>query len=187
MDLWHYRNALAGLPLVFAFFSSRWELEDAWWTWGGASILVALGVAVRAWSVCHNRYGRGEKKTLAVTGPYAWVRNPLYWGNTLIIAGAAFASELAWIVPVAAIWSFVVYDWAVRREEQRLVSKYGEEWIAYRDSVPRWFPNRLPGSSGLAASPALFVRAAMMQGYNVVILLPFVMKELNVFSFWPAH
>lgn len=186
MDLWHYRNVLAGLPLGFAFFSTRWEWEDGIFPWCAAGLLVAAGIAVRAWSVCHNRYGRGDKKTLAVTGPYALVRNPLYWGNMAIIAGAVAASELAWFLPVALIWSFLVYDRAVRREEIRLVRKYGDEWFAYRDAVPRWIPNRVPGLERLSSSPLLFAKAATLQAYNGAILLPFVMKELNLFHLWHA-
>ena len=184
MDLWHYRNFVAGAPLIFAFLSTQWWRDAGWGAWAVALAVVAAGVAVRAWSICHNRYGRGTKKTLAVSGPYALVRNPMYWGNTLIIAGAVIASELTWFVPFAVVWAFLVYDWAAKREERRLESKYGEDWVSYRDAVPRWFPNRLPGLERLASSPALFARTATLQAWNAIVLVPFVLKDINAFSFW---
>ncbi len=184
--LWTYRNLVAGLPLVFAVVSQRWEWDKDSVLWPIAIVLCVVGIAVRSWAACYCRYGQGEKKTLAVTGPYALVRNPLYWGNILVLAGAIVASELAWLLLVAMPWAFLVYDSAVRVEEHRLAQKYGEEFERYKLAVGRWFPRRWPRGSGAPIVPrGSLLRTAVGQFPNIFVLLPFLAKEINIFDLWP--
>lgn len=182
-----YRTVLAALPLVYGFVSSRWAWENRPAAWVLAGVLCALGAATRAWSRCHNRYGGGAKKSLATTGPYALVRNPLYVGNILIFAGAAVASGLMWFVPVVVAWALGVYSIVVRHEDERLVSKYGEEFIEYRARVPAWVP-RFPAPGVLenrVPLGPLFMSLGAQLVYSSIILLPFILKELDPLGFWP--
>ena len=48
------------------------------------ALLFALGAAVRTWAAGHIR----KREVLAVTGPYAHTRNPLYFGSFLMACGA---------------------------------------------------------------------------------------------------
>jgi len=176
------RNLLAGFPLAFALFSWRWEWEHDGLIWALALTFCAGGITLRAWAACHCGYSRGRRKELATTGPYAYVRNPLYLGNLSVIAGATIASELAWLLPIALAWAILVYVAAVRHEETRLLEKYGEAFLRYREWVPAWIPDwrRFVGN----ASPAL--RAVLQQIPLLLVLVPFALKEINPFDLWPC-
>jgi protein-S-isoprenylcysteine O-methyltransferase Ste14 len=164
-----HRNELAALPVVAAFLATRSTLGLA--SFAAAASLVVLGAALRAWCTLHNRFGQGERKTLATAGPYRWVRNPLYVGNGLVLAGCAVASGPLWLLPVASAWGFLVYDQVVRHEERRLLEKYGEAYRAYQERVPRWIPRRT-----LASPRTGFPRALAVQSRALLLLLLFAAK-----------
>lgn len=184
---WHafcfrWRNLLAGAPLVIALFSTYLECERHLLVWSLAITLVAAGVALRAWATLYCAYGRRSGKTLATGGPYARVRNPLYLGNILILAGATAASELLWLLPLGGAWALLVYGQVVRHEERRLSEKYGPAYRDYRASVPRWMPR-------LAVTPASFPRtgtleAVLVQSRALLLLIPFALKEWNLPGLW---
>ena len=79
-------------------------------TWGLA--LIALGEAVRLWAASHiGRISRTREAgvgALVTSGPYRFVRNPLYVGNTMMAAGFGALSHpalaLAWGVLTAAFY-----------------------------------------------------------------------------------
>ncbi len=95
-----------------------------------------LGLAVRAWAA-----GYLEKNMqLAETGPYAYVRNPLYIGTLLVAAGLVIASR-RWIV--AAIFAavfFLVYLPVIELEEQHL-RKLFPSYEDYARRVPPLIPS----------------------------------------------
>jgi protein-S-isoprenylcysteine O-methyltransferase Ste14 len=178
------RNLLAGLPLVYAFVSNRWAWGSAAGAWLLAFSLCLLGVLIRAWAVRHNSYAQGRNKTLAVTGPYAFDRNPLNLGNTLVIVSAAAASRLIWLVPLVAVWCLFVYHVVVRHEEVRLVARYGAEYERYRASVPGWIP-RLGGTRPRASIEGHgFLPALLAQSSSFLVLLPFLIKEAGFLGRW---
>ncbi|MGA2754652.1 MAG: isoprenylcysteine carboxylmethyltransferase family protein [Terracidiphilus sp.] len=113
--------------------------------------LVLPGLALRAAAS-----GTVKKnQELTVTGPYAYTRNPLYLGSTLIAAGFAVAL-LSW--PVALLLAFgfaAIYIPVIASEEQFLRTTF-PQFDSYCRSVPRFIPHltaaRLPSESG---SPAV--------------------------------
>lgn len=177
--LFSFRNVLAGLPLVYALFSTRWEWENEIAVWSLTIVLCAAGIALRCWACMHCNYGRSREKRLARTGPYAYVRNPLYLGNLLLIAAATVASELVWMLPITLLWGWAVYSLvAVSYEEARLVRWYGEEYRQYRDRVPAWLPFR-----SLILGPGDFTLGSLLvQALKLLLLLPFLLKELHWFG-----
>ncbi|OPZ27388.1 MAG: hypothetical protein BWZ02_01653 [Lentisphaerae bacterium ADurb.BinA184] len=177
--VFRFRNQLAALPLLYALVSTRGEYENDWVIWVLASLACAAGVLIRAWAVRHNKYAQGDRKTLATTGPYALVRNPLYIGNMLILGGATIASELTWLLPLEAAWAYLVYTLTVAHEERRLNEKYGEAYRQYCERVPRWVP-QLHLGHGTAAT-------ILRQSAGFLLLLPFLLKELNLLEIWPHH
>ena len=182
--VFNYRNMLAAAPLLYAFFSTRWEWENHWAVWTIASALCLCGALIRGWSRLHCNFARRRKKTLATTGPYALVRNPLYVGNTLVIAGAAVASGLAWFLPAVLLWAFVVYSATIHHEERRLIERYGEEYIAYRESVPTWIPRRVSSARG-ETSGRFGMDVSLQLLYAFLILVPFALKEIDPLQLWP--
>ena len=161
------RNLLAGLPVALAWLASPRPASGA--ALATALTVVALGGVLRAWGTLHNRYAQGEAKTLASSGPYSWLRNPLYAANTLVILGGVTAAGHAGSLPATLLWCALAYGLTVRHEERRLRQKYGPAYQSYCARVGRWLPLRLGerprgpwrrfGAALLAQAPVLLVLA----------------------------
>jgi protein-S-isoprenylcysteine O-methyltransferase Ste14 len=99
----------------------------------------ALGLALRAWAT-----GHVEKNIrLAESGPYAYVRNPLYLGTLLAAAGFAIASR-QW--PLGVLFGLVfvfIYLPAIELEEQHL-RKLFPGFADYAERVPALWPALAP-------------------------------------------
>lgn len=180
------RGWLLAPPLVFATLSTRWEVEDPWWTFGLGGVLFATGLTLRVWAQTHLRYrlryhaGERLHKVLTETGPYRYVRNPIYLANGCMVLGATAASELLWLLPVVMLWCAVVLRQVVRYEEIELFRKYGAPYRAYCERVPRFWP-RLRGTSPgeRRAEPLRFLAGSLRaEFHNLLLLVPFVVKEL---------
>ena len=102
----------------------------------GGGIVAALGVAMRAFAAGH----LVKNQKLAMNGPYAWTRNPLYLGSSMMGAGFALASG-NWILAVACLVLFAGIYWPViRREEYYLRGEFGADYDRYAKNVPLFFP-----------------------------------------------
>jgi protein-S-isoprenylcysteine O-methyltransferase Ste14 len=180
-----YRNYLVALPLVIAFLSLP-AFDVNWVLWTVAMALCVAGAAIRAWARWHNTYARGRRKQLATTGPYAFVRNPLYIGSLLIFAGVGVVSRLEWLLPLAIGWAYLVYVAASKHEERRMLVKYGASFEAYRREVPAWWPRvwSVPSTPIKARGfgPVLAVQVL----YASLWLVPFVFKEIAAFRLWQS-
>jgi protein-S-isoprenylcysteine O-methyltransferase Ste14 len=101
--------------------------------------LILVGLAIRSWAAGTLR----KKKQLATTGPYSWIRNPLYAGSFLMMVGFGILVRdplTLWIVlgPLAGLlWL------AVRTEERHMAQIFPDEWPQYAAAVPRFLPRRL--------------------------------------------
>ncbi len=115
-----------------------------------AGFLVALlGEAIRFWGVGHASYetrvtGTVGASRLVVSGPFAYVRNPLYVGNILLYVGFGVMANLLWLVLFTFAWFIFQYHMIVSREEEFLLSKFGKEYEAFRAAVPRFLPRVTP-------------------------------------------
>ncbi len=107
----------------------------------GASVAL-LGVIVRAWAAGHIT----KNRRLAVTGPYAHTRNPLYFGSFLIGAGFAIAAHWALLLIVIAFWSFV-YGPTMQRERENIAGRFPDAYPAYAANVPGFIPRVRPWRS----------------------------------------
>jgi protein-S-isoprenylcysteine O-methyltransferase Ste14 len=81
---------------------------------------------------------------LVVSGFYRYVRNPIYVGFLIILAGQTLLlGSLGMLEYTAAAW--LVGAAAARfYEEPRLARKFGDEYAAYRRAVPAWIPRLHP-------------------------------------------
>ena len=101
---------------------------------GGA--VAAAGLAIRAFAAGH----LVKNQSLAMNGPYAYTRNPLYLGSTLMGAGFALAGG-SWILALACMVLFAAIYWPViRREEEYLRREFGEVYDHYAQRVPLFLP-----------------------------------------------
>jgi protein-S-isoprenylcysteine O-methyltransferase Ste14 len=94
-----------------------------------------LGLALRAWAAGHLQ----KDSVLTNSGPYAWVRNPLYLGTLTAAAGFVIASR-RWELGAlfAAIFIFI-YLPVVELEEQHLAALF-PAYTGYTARVPRLIP-----------------------------------------------
>jgi protein-S-isoprenylcysteine O-methyltransferase Ste14 len=99
----------------------------------------ALGIALRAWAT-----GHVEKNIrLAESGPYAYLRNPLYIGTLLAAAGFAIASRQWPLAVLFAVVFLFIYLPAIELEEQHL-RKLFPDFTAYAQRVPALWPTFTP-------------------------------------------
>jgi protein-S-isoprenylcysteine O-methyltransferase Ste14 len=125
----------------------RWPLAVA----GG--VLVAAGAAMWAWTVrLFARTGRGTlapwdpPERLVVEGPYRHVRNPMITAVLTVLLGEALVFGSAGLLVLACAFLLVNWVYFAAVEEPGLERRFGEQYRAYRDAVPRWVPRRTPWS-----------------------------------------
>jgi protein-S-isoprenylcysteine O-methyltransferase Ste14 len=127
--------ALAAAYVVFAQPTFPFLLA------GGAIALA--GLLLRAFSAGY----LAKNRLLATGGPYAYTRNPLYLGSSLIGLGFGLASG-SWGLGVAFLAYFLAVYWPVMlREAQFLRREFGAAYDQYAEAVPLFFP-RLGAASG---------------------------------------
>ena len=75
---------------------------------------------------------------LATTGVYAHVRNPMYVGLALLVAGIGIALASDWTLVMLVVAALLMHFGVVKREERYLSTKFGEPYRQYMDTVPRY-------------------------------------------------
>ncbi len=122
--------------------------------WAMAGVVV-VGMTLTA--ICWKRMGRSwrmgidpnEKTTLVVSGPYAYVRHPIY----ALSLGMMLATMIAIASPIMLVAGAVhlgLLVWEARREERYLAMLHGETYLRYCSTVGRFVPNvaRRPAMAG---------------------------------------
>jgi protein-S-isoprenylcysteine O-methyltransferase Ste14 len=122
-----------------------------------ALICLVLGAIFRVWGTAY--LGSGVMSGFALqgdqvvaTGPYRYVRNPLYLGGWLLAAGASILMP-----PSGAAFFLVSYSIFVLilifAEERFLSARQGDSYEQYRRRVPRLLPRIVPGNFPSPARP----------------------------------
>jgi protein-S-isoprenylcysteine O-methyltransferase Ste14 len=75
---------------------------------------------------------------LITTGPFAWSRNPIYVGNTLLVLAVGLYFGKLWLIILAPVAAFITQKLAIEREEKHLAKLFGTEWQTYAAKVRRW-------------------------------------------------
>lgn len=111
------------------------------------AIVALIGVFVRAWASGHIM----KNDRLATSGPYAFTRNPLYFGSFLISVGFAIAAHWVLVLLVAAFF-IVIYAPTMAREKANIRGRFPDAYAQYERNVPAFFPRPLPwGGEGMPA------------------------------------
>jgi protein-S-isoprenylcysteine O-methyltransferase Ste14 len=77
---------------------------------------------------------------LVRSGPYRWVRNPMYLGDFSVLLGEAILFHSRWLAGYALVMGLIVFLFVVFYEEPHLAHRFGESYEAYLRAVPRWLP-----------------------------------------------
>lgn len=110
-----------------------------------------MGLLIRAWAAGH----LAKNQQLAISGPYAYVRNPLYLGTATVALGIVIASRNIWLAAIFAAVFLLVYLPAIELEEQHLREIF-PQYADYANRIRRFVPlHRWPGSAK-AFSVALY-------------------------------
>lgn len=105
-------------------------------------ILCVVGPLLILWSqksirIFKESVKTGQPKNFAI-GPYRFMRNPTYFGLALLIAGFGFFAGAFYII-LSAFVAFIIVNFTIlRKEEELLTQKYGEEYLSYKNKVRRW-------------------------------------------------
>jgi len=116
----------------------------------GLAFLIA-GESIRLWAVS---YAGGITRTrkvgapkLCSSGPYSYVRNPLYVGNMFMYLGFVFIGGAANIFLMAATtlgFFLIQYSLIISLEEETLNGLFDANYTRYKENVPAIFPRLTP-------------------------------------------
>jgi protein-S-isoprenylcysteine O-methyltransferase Ste14 len=110
----------AAAALVFA--------QPTWAAWRAGLIIAMVGEFIRVWAAGHLEKGREVTRS----GPYRWMRHPLYIGSAIIALGVVIASRSVVVGVLSALYIGATLPAAIRAEEAFLARAFGEAYARYR-------------------------------------------------------
>lgn len=116
------------------------------------------GLAIRGWAAGYLH----KHEALATEGPYAFTRNPLYFGSVILAAGFVIAGHSVWAGIIVAGYISLFYPAVMEWEEGELRAHYGDSFLAYAARVPFFWPRlhlrKREGEASSQFSPQLYRR-----------------------------
>ena len=80
-----------------------------------------------------------KQHTLVTSGPYRWVRHPLYTvGSSMFIAFGMMADN--WFIATLGVLAFIAMASRTPKEEANLIEKFGDEYREYMKHTGRYLP-----------------------------------------------
>jgi protein-S-isoprenylcysteine O-methyltransferase Ste14 len=116
----------------------------------GAAVSL-IGLLVRAAAAGYLR----KNEELACSGPYAFTRNPLYLGSSILAVGFLIAIHSWWAAALVTVYFALFYPAVIQREENYLRTLHGAAFEEYSKWVPIFLP-RLSPYPGVEKSPVSF-------------------------------
>jgi len=123
-------------------------------------VVALVGELIRFWGVSwagsETRSTGGVGGTfLIISGPFAHVRNPLYFGNILLYLGLGIMSFalFPYLQIVAIIFFLIQYYFIVSEEEKYLLEKFKDDYKDYCKHVPAFFPRLFPYKNSSIVQP----------------------------------
>lgn len=117
-------------------------LSPPWTAMGGLPISVGLGLmgwaawVFRRHDTTIHPFQRAS--ALVISGPFAFSRNPIYLGLTLVLLGVALALGSVTPFLVVPVFTMVIDRHIIGPEEQLLAETFGARFAQYRVRVRRW-------------------------------------------------
>jgi len=128
----------SGIPATIP----RWLAPIGWAIAPAGALLAAACVATFL------TRGRGTPapfdppRAFVAVGPYRYVRNPMYVGGGATILGAGLILRSPSILLLAAGFLILMHLFVVLHEEDALAARFGDSYLRYKASVPRWIVRR---------------------------------------------
>src|SRR5713101_7638215 len=134
------------VPLGFLFAAAYiWLARPTFHSVIAGGSITIIGLLIRALASGHVT----KNELLTLSGPYAYTRNPLYFGSLVLAAGFAIASRSLWVALIAAVMFFAIY-FPVIHSEEAFLHEHFPEFDEYASHVPRLFPRLRPYQSSAA-------------------------------------
>ena len=130
----------------------------------GTGIAIA-GIIVRMWAAGYVM----KNKELATTGPYAYVRHPLYVGNILLLVAYSLASSLWWSFPLMIFLLWFYYPPTISYEDNKLKTLFGEEWENWSKNIHALIPT-FGQKAGSVKSEWSFKKSLMQNAEPVIVI-----------------
>jgi protein-S-isoprenylcysteine O-methyltransferase Ste14 len=128
------------VPLGFVFAGAYiWLARPTKISIAIGTLIAIGGLVIRALASGHVK----KNEVLAVSGPYAYTRNPLYLGSVVLAVGFLIAAKSWWIALIALVMLFAIYFPVIRSEEAFLRAHF-PDFDEYSRHVPRLFPRLRP-------------------------------------------
>jgi protein-S-isoprenylcysteine O-methyltransferase Ste14 len=160
--LWTRWRVRLGYPVALIFL---WAARPAPVFLAAGGAIAALGLVIRAAAAGYLRKHEG----LAIAGPYARTRNPLYLGSAFLAAGFSLAGH-SWLGGALAMGYFALFYAAVmRREERELLRAYGTAFEKYAREVPLFWPRLLAEARSRDGSGFSWAQYAKNREYQALI------------------
>ena len=138
-----FRNR-SWLPVPFLLVALLAPAHPTTTNWVAGGVLIAIGEWIRLAGVAAagtvTRRRSREVQRLVTYGIFSMVRNPLYVGNFLIWMGFVVISGVLWFLPIAIVLFAIEYTLIVSYEEGVLESIFGQAYLDYKKTTPRWIP-----------------------------------------------
>lgn len=125
-------NLLARFRVTLGFIVGGvcfWLADPSWSSLTVGGLIAVPGESLRLWAAGHIEKGR----EITRSGPYRFLRHPLYFGSTIMAIGFAVAAGNAWVVALVATYMVLTLLAATRTEERHLDEKFKGEYSAYRE------------------------------------------------------
>lgn len=130
-------------------------------------ILIIIGESIRIWAAGHLQ----KNENLTVTGPYAYVKNPLYIGSILITAGFCILADNIYLLAAATfMFCFHYIPYKKRVEGDRLKKIFGSRFEDYDREVPDYLPRQTPYSKEMVSWQFKFFVENSEEGILLIII-----------------
>jgi protein-S-isoprenylcysteine O-methyltransferase Ste14 len=107
-----------------------------------AAVIVIIGALIRLWAAGVVM----KNEQLATSGPYGYVRHPLYVGNILGVGGMTVISGTWWAYLITALFFWLFYPTTIKYEDSKLENIFGEPWRQWSSKVRALIPRLTPYS-----------------------------------------
>lgn len=121
------------------------DVETPRWLFLSGAALIVVGSGLALWAMV--TFARAQTpimpyqraSRMVTAGPYGVSRNPMYLGMALVHIGASLMLNAGWPLLLLPVALGLLYVLVIRGEEALMHETFGEEFVAYRGRVRRWF------------------------------------------------
>ena len=129
---WVFRVARSRVATGFGVAAAAfWLARPTWWSLGLGAAVGLAGACLRCWAAGHLEKG----VEVTTSGPYRWMRHPLYVGSTLLGLGFAAAARHPVAAGLVVLYLAVSLSTAARFEEARLRAEHGDAYRRYAEGA----------------------------------------------------